>query len=109
MSTVFVGSPDRTAWLFRMVYFSDADGYDLIPEYRFAEAIPTPMNDVYAGAVVQDLRVDSRRDESGREEDGISAEGGGVRILMLSHSGEAKWWTARRNEMTEVGVDEIVV
>jgi hypothetical protein len=100
MSMLFVGSPDRTAWLFRLVYFSDADGYDLIPEYRFDEAIPLPPRTDLAGAVVQDLRVERRREEG---------ECGGVRILMLSSSGIAKWWTVRRNEGTGIGVDEIVV
>ena len=97
---LFVGSPDTTAWTFRLVYFSDSHGYDLIPEYRFDEAVPLRPRMYMAGAVVQDLRV-----ERGREE----GEGGGVRILMLSSSGLAKWWTVRRIEGTEVGVDEIVV
>jgi hypothetical protein len=83
-----------------MVYFSDVGGYDLVPEYRFDEAIPGPPRTELAGAVVQDLRV-----ERGREE----GEGGGVRILVLSSSGVAKWWTVRRNEGSEIGVDEIVV
>ena len=104
---VFVGSPDQTAWTFRLVYLSDADEYDLVPEYRFSRANLSESVE-YAGAAVQDLRVDSRVRDGGEGED-VSAEGGGVRILMLGNTGMAKWWTVRREHTTEVGVDEIVV
>jgi len=112
MSAVFLGSPDSTTWLFRMVYFSDADGYDLLPEYRFGPANlgDWPRTHNIAGATVQDLRVERRRHDTQKEdEDGISAEGGGVRLLRVSHLGAVEWWTARRNDLTDVGVDEIVV
>jgi hypothetical protein len=46
-----------------MVYFSDVGGYDLVPEYRFDEAIPGPPRTELAGAVVQDLRVERRSED----------------------------------------------
>jgi len=102
---IFVASPRRTACVYRMVYLEKYDEYSLIPEQRLMvqskydshsreDKIP------YCGAIVQALRIDRGRDLS-REM--------GVRLLLLLRNGEASWWTVRRQNDPQVGIEHIVL
>jgi hypothetical protein len=118
---IFTASPLKTAWIHRMVYFPDADIYDLIPEYILPpnlveghrvgllpwECIP------YCGAIVQGLRLDNQfcidHDDVIRDDRGIMEGGMGVNVVMVSIDGKAGWWTVKRNDDEHIGIDAIVL
>jgi len=102
---IFVASPRRTACIYRMVYLEKDDEYSLVPEQRLMVRSKHDSHNredkvPYCGAVVQALRIDRERDLS-REM--------GVRLLLLLRDGEASWWTVRRQNDPEVGIEDIVL
>src|SRR5947199_8041281 len=119
MSSVFVATPYRTAYLFRLVYFPDSKIYDLIPEYSFPESLKDEVTveglwprrvTWYAGAVVQASRMDllpPRKKEGG--EKGVLAGGWGVKVIIVACNGEASWWTVQRRDDEAIGIESIVL
>src|SRR5579871_4196658 len=116
MSMIFVASPCRSAWVYRMVYFPDWDMYDLIPEYKFPESMGIvrkgqdgnwPIrNTTYCGAAVQPWPVEPRTEE---DTTGIGIGRMGVKVVTVLSDGEASWWTVKRKEDAQVGTDSIVL
>ena len=88
-----------------MVYFEKYDEYSLIPEQRLTvqskhDTWSPEQKLPFCGAITQPLRIDGEQDLC-REM--------GVRILLLLKNGEASWWTLRRQNDPQVGIDNIVL
>jgi hypothetical protein len=122
---IYIASPRKAAYIFRMVYFPNENLYDLIPEFKFPTSFagvgrtwPPPENRAFVrspvdnlGSAVQTTRfeVQSKSDFEG---DGrIFDEYGkrGVRIIQVLGNGGMSWWTLRRPEDPTVGIEDIVL
>jgi hypothetical protein len=128
MSMVFISSANRTAWLFRMVYFPDIDYYDLIAEYKFPVSLRLTDNErtgrwprasvPTCGAVVQALSLDNAKytenvaeDETVCDERGVIAGSMGVKILVVSSDGVICWWNVKRDDESDeqIGIEGIIL
>jgi hypothetical protein len=114
---VYVTSPCRIGWLYRLVYFPDQKNYDLVPEHIFQPTIPNHMvNEIwqrYHGAVVQPFCIggpqDSNTDKGNTGTTSLDSTRMGVRIVAMEATGYGDWWTVRRVDDHQVGVQEIVL
>jgi hypothetical protein len=127
MSMVFVSSYTRTAWLLRMVYFPDMDYYDLIAEYKFPVSLrltdngrtgrwPRAVAAPACGAVAQAFCLDDAKDvekaagdETVSDERGIAAGSMGVKIVAVTSDGAMCWWSVKRDDDEQVGIEGIIL
>jgi hypothetical protein len=117
LSMVYVSSPCGVGWLYRLVYFPDQKSYDLIPEHFFMPTIPNHMVaeiwQRYHGAVVQPFCIggpqDGDTDKGNTGTTCLDSTRMGVRIVTMETTGHGDWWTVRRIDDHQVGVQEIVL
>jgi hypothetical protein len=123
---VFVCSPSRIAWIFRMVYYPDENCFDLVPEHTFGlEILPRLHHTTYRpefwqedirsyiGAVVQPLHMRSSQESNRSPEDmGTGSDDSawmGVKIVAVSRHAVGNMWSVRRVDEDQVGVQDIIL
>jgi hypothetical protein len=128
LSMVFVSSPSRIAWIFRMVYYPDEKCFDLVPEHTFGMDLLSRRNHItyrpdcwkeemcsYIGAVVQPLHMGSSQESNrtGSEDMGNGSDDSaamGVKIVSIARYGRGgNIWSVRRIDEAQVGVQDIIL